>query len=213
MRYVIEDRGHPKRLLVLLHGHDSSECEAVALGPLVDPAQRYLVVGLRAPLPHGTGRASWYENGPSGPIPTSFESAGELVATAVKGICQERHLEAEETVIVGFSQGASVAMAVALEPSCPVPAGVVSLNGFFPEVDGLELDWGRSGLLHVLVVHGRNDDIVPVDFGRDLAETLRDHGSRVTYVETDAGHQLTVEGVAAVRDWLAALPKPAEDQH
>lgn len=208
-RYVIEGRGRPERLLVLLHGHDSTECEVVALGPLVDPQQQYLVVGLRAPLPQGEGRASWYENGPSGPIPASFESAGELVASAVKGICAQRHLLAEESVVVGFSQGASVAIAVALGPSHPTIGGIVTLNGFFPEVNGVEFDWGRAGHLDALVVHGRNDEVVPVDFGRDLAETLRDHGSRVSYVQTDAGHQLTVEAAAAVRDWLAGLPDRA----
>ena len=48
--YVIEGRGNPKKLLVLIHGYDANEYHLASLGPLMDPNEECLIVAPRAPI-------------------------------------------------------------------------------------------------------------------------------------------------------------------
>ena len=99
-----------------------------------------------------------------------------------------------------------MALAVALGASAQeAPAGVVCFHGFLPEVEDLEFEWARSAHTRALVLHGITDDVVPIDFGRDVVDVLRHHRFHVAYSEQDAGHQLTVETLALAREWLRAL--------
>jgi phospholipase/carboxylesterase len=112
----------------------------------------------------------------------------------------------DEMVIGGFSQGAAMALAVALGASSrPRPAGIVCLSGFLADVDGLEYDWDADADLPVLVQHGRADEVVPVDLGSDTAHILEQHGLEVTWHEYRMGHQTTLESLSDARDWLAGV--------
>ena len=79
---------------------------------------------------------------------------------------------------------------------------MLCLSGFLAEARGLEYDWARANP-PVLVQHGRLDEVVPVDLGRDTAAALEMHGVPTTYRQYEMGHQTTLESLADARDWLA----------
>lgn len=205
--YVIEGRGQPSRLLVLLHGFDADEHGLAALGPLLDPEARFLVAAPRGPVavPDSAGRA-WWRNGPRGPDPETFHASFHALHAEIDRLCTTHLMTRDEMVIGGFSQGAAMALAVALgRSSRPRPAAVLCLSGFLADVDGLEYDWDADLDLPVLVQHGRHDEVVPVEMARDTAALLEMHGLDVTLHEYDLGHQTTLESLADARDWLAEI--------
>jgi len=96
-----------------------------------------------------------------------------------------------EVAFAGFSQGAALAYAYALQN----PQGVdriMGLAGFLP--DGVEELIARqplSGKL-VYIAHGTKDELVPVWRARQAVEMLTRAGAQVTYCEDDVGHKLSV---------------------
>jgi phospholipase/carboxylesterase len=205
--YVIEGRGQPSRLLVLLHGFDADEHGLAALGPLIDPDGRFLVAAPRGPVdvPDGTGRA-WWRYGPRGPDPETFHASFHALHQEIDRLCAAHLMTRDEMVVGGFSQGGAMALALALGASSrPRPAGVLCLSGFLVDVDGLDYDWDADLDLPVLVQHGRADELVPVEMGRDTATTLDHQGVEVTFRDYDMGHQTTLESLADARDWLASV--------
>lgn len=96
-----------------------------------------------------------------------------------------------------------MAYAVALGAGRPPPAGLIALSGFIPEVDGWEPDLGGRRGLQTLVHHGARDPVIPADFGRDAARTLRAGGIDAAYLETEAGHSLPPEAIDPARRALS----------
>jgi predicted esterase len=111
-----------------------------------------------------------------------------------------------EVVVLGYSQGAAVALALALGATTSWrPRAVVGLASWLPNEPGLEWDVAaaaRAGV-RVLLVHGRDDEVVPVEQGRSVERLLTRHDADVTWLEIDGGHELGPL-LDAARPWLDA---------
>ena len=57
----------------------------------------------------------------------------------------------------------------------------------------------------VLVQHGTNDPLIPVQRSRDLARDLREFGIPTVYREYPMEHQVAIEGLRDARAWLAEV--------
>jgi phospholipase/carboxylesterase len=106
---------------------------------------------------------------------------------------------AGKVVLGGFSQGAMLALDVALHSSEPL-AGLVFLSG--TQIAASE--WGtrfaaRRGL-PVFMSHGRGDELLPFALSEGLRDTLIAHGLRVEWVAFQGGHGIppgVVDGAGA----------------
>lgn len=191
-------------LLVLLHGLGSDEHDLAELAPYLDA--RFLCVSVRAPLPHPPGW-SWY--------PISFTPAGELVADEtvapesrdriarfVDEAVEAYGADPWRVYLLGFSQGASMALYVAL--TCPgKAAGAVVLSGRLVSSIEFETARGIDGL-PVLTVHGTHDPVLPVEQGRAIRKFLETQKVTSTYREYPMGHEVTAESLRDVAAWLTA---------
>ena len=210
---VREAAEEPQGALVLNHGRGSDERDLLPLLDELDPARRLVGVTTGAPLTNvPPGGRHWYLVPRVGyPDPATFRAAYEGLTSFLDGFLAARGIGWEQTVIGGFSMGAVMSHAVALGPGRPVPAGLIALSGFVPAVEGWSPDLpGREGL-DVLIHHGAQDPIIPVEFAREALETLRRGGLDPVYLETDAGHWLPPEAVLEARRLVArALGSPPE---
>jgi phospholipase/carboxylesterase len=91
--------------------------------------------------------------------------------------------------LVGFSQGA--AMALALTIRYPLFLRTAVLSGFLP--DGGDDFLQNNSLLgrKILIAHGRLDDVIPVELARETFQALNSAGAVVDYCEEDVGHELS----------------------
>jgi thioredoxin 1 len=200
------------RVLLLVHGLGADERDLGGLLPYLDPEGRFLAVLPRGPLAAPPGFA-WYEMGAlagSGPggesSAASFLSALDELDDLVDEVCAEHGKAREEAIVGGFSQGGALAVALGLRRSDRAhPAGVLAMSTVFPDIDGLDLDWEAGPRLPVLVQHGTNDTMLPVERGRHLAATLVDHGVPVVYSEYPMEHQVAMESVQQAHGWLLAV--------
>jgi phospholipase/carboxylesterase len=191
-----ERAGRP--LLVLLHGYGADERDLFALVPYLPPD--FVVAAVRAPLapPWPAPGYSWYAiEGLTDrdPAPVTL-AAGQLIAWL-----DEVAGEAASIGLLGFSQGASVALqALRLEPDRF--GFVINLSGYAapgPLPGDAELVerrppvfWGR----------GTQDDVIPEFLVAHTTEWLPEHSTLSGRVYQGLTHSVSDQELADVRVFL-----------
>ena len=124
-------------------------------------------------------------------------------------LASETGIPPERTVLGGFSQGSMMSYALGLGADRPRPAGIVALSGFFPQVEGLDIDVARP-LPPIAIGHGVYDPIIGVEWGRQARELLEQAGADVLYREYPYPHAVDPSFLAELRPWLrSAISAPS----
>jgi|SRR5690606_34419018 len=200
---VHEPEGGAALTAIAVHGYGSNEEDLLGLGRELGLPVR--VVAPRGPmeLRHAFGLGyAWFSFTSAGqPESESFRHAVDALARLVRDVRARWNVPREKLVMMGFSQGAVMSIAVALS-ALPELGGVVALSGYYPRPEGWTLAYADLHGLPVLVTHGTYDDVLPVEWGRDAAETLQAMGADVRYAEFPMAHQVSPDCLATVRSWL-----------
>ncbi|HKN53818.1 MAG TPA: alpha/beta hydrolase [Amycolatopsis sp.] len=115
-------------------------------------------------------------------------------------------LEARETyelgdrrlVAVGFSNGANIAAAVALQrPDAIREAVLFAAMSPLPEPPGLDLSASR-----IFLSNGEHDPMAPLPSTEELVGFLRERGADVVTHRHPGGHTITLDGVRAAGRWI-----------
>jgi phospholipase/carboxylesterase len=206
--------GGGDRLLLLVHGYGADEHDLAPLAPLLDSDGRFFTVCPRGPIDvHPFGGAAWYDRSEDGVIePGSFQRSVLALDGLIAALCEQRGLQRRQAVVIGFSQGGAMALAVSLrETTVARPAGVACLSGMLPSVDGLRYAWddteawaatAPADFPALYVQHGTYDPLVDVERGRRTREVLRSHGIEPEYHEYPMQHEIRPESIIDLRAWI-----------
>ncbi len=205
--------GGGDRLLVLIHGYGADEHDLAGLAPVLG-GDRFFTICPRGPLDVAPfGGAAWYDRDDAGTIePGSFQRSILALDQTVDAACRARSLRREQALIVGFSQGGAMALALSLRDGTAVrPAGVACLWGMLQTPDWFRYAWDDAeaweaaapdAVPAVLVQHGLYDPMVDIERGRRTREVLRDHGLEPTYHEYPMQHEIRPESIIDLRAWI-----------
>lgn len=129
--------------------------------------------------------------------PTWVDGDPRILASLEAPLAQARAAIAEHQpeVLIGSSFGGALAVALLADGSWAGPTLLLA-PAARPMLGDVRLPAGAT----VVVLHGRHDDVIPVEQGRALAAT---GGPGTLYVEVDDGHRL--EGVLDLGVLEAAL--------
>jgi phospholipase/carboxylesterase len=190
------------RTLVLLHGFGADEHDLLPIAQELD--QRLRAVSLQAPLALDVGGRAWFnlEQTPEGFAfdPREVEEAVRLATEAIEEIARR----SPRPILCGFSQGAAMALSVALlRPD--LTSRVLVLSGVPPRLPG-PLEPGSLRDLRVFAAHGSYDPLIPVEMGRATRDLLQQAGATVTYREYPMGHMVVPQEISDARAWLAESP-------
>lgn len=170
--------------LVLLHGWGADAHDLLDLGPLL-VGPEVSVVALQAPLPHpaGVGR-QWYDlQDPDWPeLPRARQALLERLAA----LGEEVPLPA--TALLGFSQGAAMALDVATSAGLPL-AGLIGCSGY-PHPGWQPASGQLNGNVPILLTHGQQDPVVPYAASEELQRLLAQAGHRVQLLGFPGGHTI-----------------------
>jgi phospholipase/carboxylesterase len=200
-----------ERLLVLIHGYGADEADLAPLAPALDPAGRFAAICPRGPIDVDFGGAAWYDRSAEGEVDAaSFQHAVVELDHLVDAACAQGGLARGGTVVVGFSQGGAMALALALRLTTKAPPiGVACLSGMLQTPDWLRYAWdaddwpARAGSLPaVLVQHGSEDPMVAIERGRRTRDVLLGHGIEPAYHEYAMGHEIVPASLDDLRAWL-----------
>jgi len=191
-----------ERLLLLMHGIGSNEHDLAALAPIIDPDGTYVVVCPRGPYAYGPGFA-WFKLD----APATMTSALDAIDEVIDSSCAQFGTKREEVVVGGFSMGGAMSLVHAFKSAVSRPAGVLVMSGFLPPLPpGLELDF-TGDLPPVLIQHGTNDPMVPLERAKWTVEELRSHDVPLQFRTYPMEHNVTQESAGDARDWLAQIAR------
>jgi phospholipase/carboxylesterase len=199
--------GVAKQLFLLFHGYGAAPDDLVPLGQVL--AKRFpqsAVVSVQAPqeCPYSSG-FQWYSMDGINEEERPARSAQALPAfeQAVQQWQQAFGVGYEATALVGFSQGAIMALE-STQKAPMLAARVVALSGRF---NSLPLLAPESCTLHL--IHGKQDSVIPYAHTVRAAERLVELGADVTAdVIPFVGHEINQEVVDLVIERLTThVPK------
>lgn len=194
-------------LLLLLHGVGSNEGDLMGLAPWLDG--RFFVVSARAPITLGYEAYGWFrfEYTPDGPVvsdPREAESSYHLILRFMDELVEAYGVDPDRTYLMGFSQGTIMGLSVALTQPEKV-AGLVAMSGRFPDAIRPQIaPPEKLRGLPILLQHGTEDPVLPIQYGRAARETLDHLPVRLDYREYLMGHHVTQESLADTAAWLTA---------
>lgn len=204
------------RLMVLIHGLGSNENDLPQLIPHLDPTGQFTAVAPRGPIDFMGGYA-WFESlqEAPGPQPEAVRSSVAALDAMIDEQCQKLGFERDQTVVVGFSQGAAMALCLGLGAargegglvSATRPAGIVAMSGFLMPEAFLPLAWDVDGydasqMPPVLVQHGSQDPVVPFGLYEALCDQLTAANVPFVASEYPMGHQVALESVQEAQGWI-----------
>jgi len=210
LSYVVREPRPPSPrppLLVLLHGVGADERDLLPLAEAFDP--RFLCASVRGPyeappMGHAWYSIDWRTSPPAHDLAEAEESRKALCALLPE-VVAHHGTDPARTFLLGFSQGAALALEVALTRPDLVRGAVVHSGGALPGLEARMAPPEALAPLELLVLHGIDDEVVPVERGRKVRDLLAPRlGERLTYREHDAGHFVTQATLDDAAAWLAA---------
>jgi len=183
----------PRFLIVLLHGFGSNAADLFSLAADLQAfAPSAAVSAPDAPVAMGGGAYSWMtaqeRDGPPGSAAAAMTHLNGLLDAELA-----RHdLSPEKLILIGFSQGAVMALNTGLRRTVP-PAAVIAFSGARLDPAGLPANSARPP---VLLIEGAQEDRFPPGTQDAALKVLKDAGFPVeAHVLSNLGHNIDQRGI------------------
>ncbi|MEZ5462650.1 alpha/beta hydrolase [Dokdonella sp.] len=116
----------------------------------------------------------------------------------------ERGIPAAKIILAGFSQGAAMSISTGLRHAERL-AGVIALSGYLPLERQLETERSAANAdVPIFMGHGSLDPVVPQTLGMLSRDFLRSLGYSVDWHSYAMAHQVCMEEIADLRNWISA---------
>jgi len=194
----------PAPLLLLLHGYGSNENDLIELAPYLDP--RFFIISVRAPETLGPNMYAWFPlEFYQGGIKVNFQeaqSALEILHHFFLEAKKKYPINPNQIFLMGFSQGAVMSYMMSLLYPDEI-SGTVAMSGrvppkeFFTQIDGKILN-----NFPIFACHGLYDEVISIQAGRECKEVLEKLPINLTFKEYPMGHQVTLESLQDISNWL-----------
>ncbi len=189
----------PHPTVVMLHGRYGNE-EVMWIFQKTIPVH-WLKIAPRAIEADPHGGYSWILQGDdSWPPLSEFDRAVTAVTTFIQSLSTVYNADPDQIYLMGFSQGAAVAYAVAMRHPGIVKA-IAGLVGFVPEDCDTPQTLSALQNLPIFMAVGKQDKRIPYERSQKCATTLRNAQADLSYHEYDTGHKLNVQGTKDLTRW------------
>lgn len=192
------------RTLILLHGYGADERDLLPIAHELDPRLR--AISLQGPIALSGPMRAWFNLSQDSQGRISFDP-GEARAAVQAAIAAVEEIAARSPrpLLLGFSQGAGIALGAALlRPG--LVSGVLSFSGVaraLEDRDHAPLEELKG--LPVFAAHGLQDPLLPISLGRGLRDELVRLGVAVEWHEYPMGHMVAPEEIEDARAWSRNL--------
>jgi len=189
-------------LVLVLHGRGADSNDLADLAPYLADGASYRFVFPDAPHPFEPMPGyrigySWFHGWPA--EPESFRQSRRLLMEFIGQLFERYEATAAKTVMSGFSQGGMMSLDLGFRLEEP-PAGIVVMSGAINEHDLPPLRDRPN--LPVLLVHGTEDEMIPVLAAHRTRRILEEHGIHPEYHEFPIGHWVSEEELIVVKNFL-----------
>ncbi len=212
---IIETQNEPDAAVIWLHGLGADGSD---FAPIVEQLQLPSHDAIRFIFPHAPVRPitinqgypmpGWYDISSPSIIEQEDEAGIKESSAILKQLCEEQEakgIHSSRIVVAGFSQGG----AIALHCGCRYPkplAGIMALSTYLALPDSLADEVSDcASETPVFMGHGRQDEIVAYEHGKQAMEQLQAHDIDVHWHEYDMEHSVCIEEIHHIRQWLTEV--------
>jgi len=197
---IYSSSDQPKRAIVGIHGWTGNEhvFEPVAKSIKVEDAKWFFP---RAPYPSDSGKGyTWFSG--SDEKGWDIEKTWSGMLQLLTDI-QAEGFSAKDIFLVGFSQGAGLSIEIALRLPYEL-GGIVPIAGLIKFMDLLKNEaTEESKGTPVLLLHGNQDEIIPIKASQKAYDFLKQRGHLVHLERYDAAHKIPLRTSPMIRDFIS----------
>ena len=187
----------PQSLLIMLHGWGAEAKDLASLASMLSLGDCQLILP-EAPFPHPEvpGGRAWYVL--DTPDYRGLSQSRKLLQNWLFSLESQTGISLSRTVLAGFSQGGAMSLDVGLQ--LPL-AGICSLSGYLH----FQPQATQFPCSSILIVHGIQDMVVPIQAARQANNTLTDIGAMVEYHEFNGGHEISSITLAILQQFIKKI--------
>lgn len=189
----------PTGVVVGLHGWGANAQDLASLASVLNlPDRLFLFPNAPFPHPYSSVGKMWYSFPQT--AAESLQSQDELAASHqllhdwLLDLPKTTNIPLERTILAGFSQGG--AMTLDLGFKLPL-AGLIVMSGYLHETAR-----NSAPLAPILMIHGKQDDVVPVTAARSARSNLEAMGAEIAYHEFDMGHEIRPQVFPIIKEFI-----------
>ena len=187
----------PVGLIVALHGWGANAEDVASLLPFINlPDYQFIFPDAPFPHPHSPVGKAWYDLRKENMYEGLTESR-QMLIDLLQSLESSTGVPLSRTVLSGFSQGGAMTLDVGLK--LPL-AGLAVMSGYLhPDVATTP---AKTNFPQILIMHGRQDEVVPLQSAIKARETVESLGVAVKYHEFDAGHEINPQMLNLLRNFV-----------
>ncbi|MDR2794311.1 MAG: dienelactone hydrolase family protein [Holosporaceae bacterium] len=202
---VIKSKTDTKKIMIIFHGYGANKEDFLPVAEAFSQNIDYMQIN----IPDGIEKSGhpngyqWFSlcGNTLDDDNMAFHKNEHIIRNYIAGILNENEISAEDLIFVGFSHGAMLSLILGLK------LGVSHIISFC----GVLLDpkiKSRNPNTKIIMVHGRNDKVVPVDLMFSSIEALRHSNLNISVVISESAAHYIDE-----RMMMAAIEFLTEDEN
>ncbi len=206
----------PQYLLVMLHGWGANYQDLAPLAQMLNlPGFACLFPNAPFPHPQVPGGRAWYDL-ENMPFCKQLTRSRELLINWLSSLEATTRVPLQRTIMAGFSQGGAMTLDVGL--TFPM-LSLCSMSGYLhyePKANSITDTVARSLIINTnnitrsypsklspaLIIHGKQDPVVPIQAGRQAKEKLTAMGVDVQYYEFNMGHEIPLPALEVFQNYI-----------
>jgi phospholipase/carboxylesterase len=206
--YVPEGDG-PFPTIVAIHGFGANANDLLGLAPYLRGGEALMVCpqgALGVGMPDRPGLVigwAWFQiTGGRPPEAAEFERASRQLQAFVDEALERYPADRRKVLLLGFSQGGVMAYDLFLRHPERY-AGLAALSSWLPTELAATAPAASDELKGrpVLVLHGSDDPMIPVERARESRDALLGTGVSLSYRELEMGHEISPDALRALIEW------------
>ena len=211
-RIELQPDAAPDASIIWLHGLGADGYDFEGVVPMLELPQEAAV---RFVFPHapvqpvslngGLEMRSWFDIYGIGAAFPQDEVGIEASAARVHDLIdreRQRGIEPQRILLAGFSQGGAVVLHAGLRSREPL-AGILALSTWLPLPQRLEAEaQAERKQTPILMVHGTEDSVVPLDLAQSSSEYLLAAGFAPEFRTFPIAHAISAEELGQIGQWL-----------
>ncbi|NQV15764.1 hypothetical protein HQ531_09940 [bacterium] len=208
LRRPVAENSESKGTMILLHGYGADEYDLMGLAPYF--SANLQIISIRGPGSTMYGGASWFDidmladGGLIFNLDQALDSTNKLLQL-IPEMQDQGIISDAKIILAGFSQGATIANLITLMKPELVKALLIMSGRLDERASELIKDSTAFVDLPVFAGHGINDNVIPVEFGRQIVSFWRKLPVLLEHYEYPIGHEICQEELGHIQVWLDKL--------
>ena len=198
--------GAPKKLVIFLHGYGSNGQDLIGLGQhwaSALPDVQWVSPNAPDSVPGAPNGFQWFPISNLDPerVREGAAIAGPIVDDFIDAELERYRLSEKDLLLVGFSQGTMLSLQAGLRRTRQI-AGILGFSGALPGGESLKEEIASKP--PIFLIHGDQDDVLPLPFMLDAANALAaaDHGAQ-WHISQGIKHSIGQDGLQLGERFIA----------